>query len=90
MDRKELSNDEINDVSSGFFGVVDCYRGNSISASQEEYDALNEGHFLTGGKLKNVDIIRVANYLVGKRFEGCLCSSGSVSDIPGTRLTIEN
>ena len=31
--------------------------------SQEEYDALNDGHFLTSGKLKNDDIIKAADYL---------------------------
>lgn len=90
MDRKELSNDELNDISSGFFGLLDYYRGNSISVSQEEYDALNDGHFLTSGKLKNDDIIKAADYLEKKGFEGCLCSSGSVLNIPGAGLTIEN
>ena len=78
MNIKELSNDDLNSVSAGFLGLLDYYHGNSVSVSREEYNALKEGHFLTGGKLKNDDIIKAADYLVGKGFKGCLCSSGLV------------
>ncbi len=77
MNKKEISNKNLEKISGGFGGLI-AWNHNSIPVTQEEYDELQKGGFIVEGKLKNDSVRSAGNYLNQKGFKGRIFATGFI------------